>query len=307
MSKNKHKANEGTSEYSKKRARTIERLLARSQEMPANVRNDLERELDGLKTTIADKSFQRLRSAMISKYHMVRFFGKSLLAWPLLQLLTWPCSERRKAMRRIKTLRRKIQESTDPAETKALEAELHVAHVDETYTQYYPHAEAYVSLYENSKAGSAAGKEADDEGDNAAASTKAKPPMWSVIEKTMEEGPTALRNLRERRPADKPEGHASGAATSTSSASKPNKKKQNSGQDKIHDQKLTDQRPVAAKSEAPQKAPTHGRPAATPAATQKDGKQPLNRRERRKLMHEALAAKKEEEEDQADGGGFFDF
>ena len=73
---NKHKAKEGSSEFAKKRVRNIERLLQRKSDLPANVRNDLERELASHKVDIADKSFQRKRSAMISKYHMVRFFGK---------------------------------------------------------------------------------------------------------------------------------------------------------------------------------------------------------------------------------------
>jgi hypothetical protein len=77
QSKTKHRPNEGTSTWAKKRTRTIERLLNRNQELPANVRNDLERELGALKATVSDKSFQKLRSAMISKYHMVRFFGTS--------------------------------------------------------------------------------------------------------------------------------------------------------------------------------------------------------------------------------------
>lgn len=73
--KSKHRPNEGSSEWSKKRARTIDRLLKRNQDLPANVRNDLERELAALKTTVSDKAHQKKRSAMISKYHMVRFFG----------------------------------------------------------------------------------------------------------------------------------------------------------------------------------------------------------------------------------------
>lgn len=75
-SKGKHKAKEGTLEYSKKRARTIERLFQRNQDLPADIRNDMERELTAHKAAVADKSFQKRRSAMISKYHMVRFFGE---------------------------------------------------------------------------------------------------------------------------------------------------------------------------------------------------------------------------------------
>ena len=73
--KGKGKAKEGSSEYAKKRARAIERLLKRNQEVPADVRNDLERELAAHKSTVAERTFQKRRSAMISKYHMVRFFG----------------------------------------------------------------------------------------------------------------------------------------------------------------------------------------------------------------------------------------
>lgn len=74
--KTKHKPNEGSIEWAKKRARTIERLLKRNQDLPANVQNDLERELAAHKVTVEDKTFHKKRSAMISKYHMVRFFGK---------------------------------------------------------------------------------------------------------------------------------------------------------------------------------------------------------------------------------------
>lgn len=72
----KPKAREGSTGYSRKRARNIERLLQRKNDLPANVQNDMQRELSAHKTTVSDRSFQRKRSAMISKYHMVRFFGK---------------------------------------------------------------------------------------------------------------------------------------------------------------------------------------------------------------------------------------
>lgn len=75
MGKGKHRAKEGSIEYAKKRSRAIERLFAKKDDLPAQVRNDLERELATHKATVEDKSFQKRRSAMISKYHMVRFFG----------------------------------------------------------------------------------------------------------------------------------------------------------------------------------------------------------------------------------------
>lgn len=74
--KGKGKPKEGSNVWSKKRIRAIERLLQRDQGMPQDARNGLERELNGLKSNVSDNSFQKTRSAMISKYHMVRFFGK---------------------------------------------------------------------------------------------------------------------------------------------------------------------------------------------------------------------------------------
>ena len=71
----KSKGKEDSMSWVRTRARNIERLLQKNQDLPANVQNDLERELAAHKVSIADKAFQRKRSAMISKYHMVRFFG----------------------------------------------------------------------------------------------------------------------------------------------------------------------------------------------------------------------------------------
>lgn len=62
----------------KKRARAIERLLARDNlKIPANKQNELERELAAHKERIAEARAKKERSKMIQKYHMVRFFGMS--------------------------------------------------------------------------------------------------------------------------------------------------------------------------------------------------------------------------------------
>ena len=61
----------------KKRARALERLLARDNvKIPADKQNELERELAAHKQRIAEAIARRHRSRMIQKYHMVRFFGK---------------------------------------------------------------------------------------------------------------------------------------------------------------------------------------------------------------------------------------
>jgi hypothetical protein len=65
----------------KKRARTIERLLAKTEKdglkLPSNKQRDLERELAAHKDRIQDARTKKDRSKMIQKYHMVRFFGMS--------------------------------------------------------------------------------------------------------------------------------------------------------------------------------------------------------------------------------------
>ncbi|KEY74171.1 hypothetical protein S7711_00331 [Stachybotrys chartarum IBT 7711] len=255
LGKGKHKANQGTSEHSKKRARAIERLISKNSDLPANVRNDLERELAAHRATIADKAFQKLRSSMITKYHKARFL------------------ERKKAMRRIKTLRRKVEENSDPNQTETLEQELHVAEVDEAYTLNFPHAEPYVSLYEYVMPTNAA----EGEASTPKAELKAeKPPLWSTIEKALQDGPHALRNIRERRPAD--------LAGTAPPKARPAKE------------------PSAPRA-APKKQPDQHPRTQGAADAQRNGKQPLNRRERRRLLHQAGATAGESDDDE---GGFFE-
>ncbi|KAI9903390.1 hypothetical protein N3K66_002742 [Trichothecium roseum] len=261
--KAKHRAKEGSIEYSKKRIRNIERLFQRNADLPSDVRNDLERELATHKATVSDKGFQKRRSALISKYHMVRFF------------------ERKKAMRLVKQLKRKIEGAQDPAETEQLQQHLHIAQVDEAYTVHHPHAEPYISLYGGSKS---TDKDDEDDDDAESKTPKAKamlederPPMWKTVEQAMEQGPEALRALRERRTADE------GSAVTTQRAKKPKTS-------------------VVAQPAPAEKKQAVSTPKPTPAPKQaKDGKQVMNRRERRKLMREA-----QDEEKEDDGEGFFD-
>ncbi|KAJ4304466.1 rRNA-processing protein efg1 [Collariella sp. IMI 366227] len=164
----------------KKRARAIERLLARENlKLPANKQKDLERELAAHKQRIEDSRNKKERSNMIQKYHMVRFF------------------ERKKAMRFAKQLEKKVAQATEPEEIIQLKADLHVAQVDTDYAIYFPFMETYVSLY----AGATSGDKDEKEEKGAAARylRTPRPPMWSVIEKTREEGKHALERLQNRR------------------------------------------------------------------------------------------------------------
>lgn len=59
----------------KKRVRDIERQFANGVELPADVQQNLERELAHCKRQVEDLQYKKKRNKMISKYHKVRFFG----------------------------------------------------------------------------------------------------------------------------------------------------------------------------------------------------------------------------------------
>lgn len=183
-----------------------------------------------------------------------------------------------------------MEQNPDADDIEDLRRQLHIAKVDEAYTMYHPHVEPYISLYGSQKA------EGNDEEEDAADASETKqtpiakaalnserPPMWSVVEKTMEEGLDALKQLRERRsagdsaPAPKKYRAAANKAASNNTEPRPQAKK---AQEQKH--------PVSAKD-----------------TTGKQGKeQPqLNRRERRRLMREAMPENKSDDDDD---GGFFE-
>ncbi|KAH7188786.1 uncharacterized protein B0J16DRAFT_413211 [Fusarium flagelliforme] len=272
QSKSKHRPNEGTSTWAKKRTRTIERLLNRNQELPANVRNDLERELGALKATVDDKSFQKLRSAMISKYHMVRFF------------------ERKKASRLARQLRKKIDqtESTETEELEELKRDLHIAEVDEAYTQHFPHAEPYISLYTNAKSEKQEEEKDDDKLDYTPLKQRGllhteRPPIWSEVEQAMKDGFHALRNIRERRPAE---------------VTEPTKPERN--QNKANASTNKDKTVPVAKAQPKKETKP------TPYTKGKPGAAPKNRRERRLAERQGAQPVVTNDDDDSDEGGFFE-
>jgi hypothetical protein len=106
--KKRHSFKEGTTNWTRKRARTIERRLMKDQDLPANVRRELERELKAHKSTIEDASLDKQRKKMISKYHMVRFFGMPSLLYietPTLQHVADHCGGAQKSVKRPPGLR----------------------------------------------------------------------------------------------------------------------------------------------------------------------------------------------------------
>lgn len=167
----------------KTRARTIQRRLQKQpgdeKPMPANVQKDLERELVALKQRIQEALDKRLRSNMIGKYHMVRFF------------------ERKKAQRLVKKIQKELGEAKDPDEIAKLQKDLHIAQVDVNYAIYFPFLEQYVSLYPSA---AKASKETGDAPMAELALHAERPPMWATVEEAMEQGERALVRLQNRRP-----------------------------------------------------------------------------------------------------------
>ena len=82
--KKKHNPQVGSKSWAKKRIRDIERRFKLGKDIPADVRNELDRELATHRATLLGTKHTGRRSAMIKKYHMVRFFGASLSARELL-------------------------------------------------------------------------------------------------------------------------------------------------------------------------------------------------------------------------------
>jgi hypothetical protein len=188
-------------------------------------------------------------------------------------------------MRLSKQLRRKIEKCEDDKEKERLEQDLHIAEVDEAYAQYFPLAEPYISIYPNARA-----QESDDTEEGKAAIAQAalraeRPPMWKEVEKAMLEGPRALNELRERRPQQDSRQQPRKAPAAYS---KPTNSKNQTGLE-------------AFKSRPQPKASTTTMPATKPNG------QPLNRRERRKLMHKGMPVVQQSDgEDDDDEGGFLE-
>ncbi|KAK7717534.1 hypothetical protein SLS64_003027 [Diaporthe eres] len=164
----------------KRRARNIERRFAKGDDLPADVKQKLDRELVQCKAQIDEITHKKRRHDMISKYHRVRFF------------------ERKKAERLRKKLKKQADEATDPEEKASIEADLHIADVDYHYTRYFPFLERYESLYTASE--ESKGDEAEGQPAAIRALHSERPAMWKVVEEAMRNGQAALEELQERRP-----------------------------------------------------------------------------------------------------------
>lgn len=86
----------------------------------------------------------------------------------------------------MKKLRKQLISTESNEEVQRLAAQMHIVEVDLNYTQYHPLNETYISLYPPT-----------DSKDEVVGEERPKPPMWSEVERAMEEG--TLDRLRNRR------------------------------------------------------------------------------------------------------------
>ncbi|KAL9085234.1 MAG: hypothetical protein Q9165_007668 [Trypethelium subeluteriae] len=136
----------------KERIRDIKRVLSHVQDMPADRRVELERELNTKQFDLEIAQSDKHKQEMVGRYHMVRFFGTKTLnflhQYP--QLLTHS-SEKQKASRFLKKARKLVDSVTTPRDIAIAGQEYHAAKIDLDYATYFPLDLPYVSLYPTNK------------------------------------------------------------------------------------------------------------------------------------------------------------
>ncbi|CDM33376.1 hypothetical protein DTO013E5_9854 [Penicillium roqueforti] len=248
----------------KKRIRDVKRLLNKI-DLSADARILQERALAGYEQDLADETTRRERSSLIKKYHFVRFLDRKTATKELGRLT-----------------RREKEEGLDSKQKARLAAKIHQCRVNLNYTIYYPLTEKYISIYPNGKPDAT-----DPKTELQTQETKsddAKPPLWSVVEKCMEEKTLDLLRegkLRINANGEKIQAPSSGTATATDTHKEKSKKKD---QQKDTDATQKDKHVSKDKNSSKKEKPVHN--------------------ERAAKKHEAPQQANAEDEDDSDGGFF---
>ncbi|KAI9703006.1 MAG: 18S rRNA maturation protein [Bogoriella megaspora] len=135
----------------KDRIRDIKRVLGHSENLPANQKVDLERELASLEYDVQTAQSERRKQEIIGRYHMVRFFGmhSNLVMRGGHRLID--AIDRQKATRRLKKAHKEANAATNPEDKTAAQKRVRIAEVDLNYAIYYPLGLPYVSLFPTKK------------------------------------------------------------------------------------------------------------------------------------------------------------
>lgn len=167
----------------KSQVRSLKRLLARNEGLPADVRIEKERALTSARHELAVAERAKQRSEMIGKYHKIRFF------------------DRQKATKRLKRARKELQGCEQDSERRAeLQRQVEDCEVDVNYAQYYPLDTDYVSLFPRMKddqgaRGDENHKVRQDDKQDSAVERKGDQDMWREVRECMASGKLdALRN-----------------------------------------------------------------------------------------------------------------
>lgn len=169
----------------KSQIRSLKRLLEHSDDLPATVRVEKERALQSAQHDLVRAQQAQEKSAMISRYHKIRFF------------------DRQKATKRLKRARKALKSRVDEGgECEDLVRAVEDAEVDVNYAMYCPLHLPYVSLFPTRKRRGQAeddgeNDEVSNEDDTAEQERQGDPQMWEVVKQCMADGTLdALRNGR---------------------------------------------------------------------------------------------------------------
>ncbi|KAI5284157.1 18S rRNA maturation protein [Ascosphaera aggregata] len=159
----------------KDKIRDVRRLLAKSGNLPADVRVEKERVLQQYESDLAEVEARKKRSAMTGKYHFVRFLERKTAS---------------KALNRFKKTRDAVRDADgeDSPALKELDEKVRIAEIDYNYTIYSPLTEKYISLYPKSQ-GSKDGDNSNIQNEFKTKEEKVltadKPPLWHVVAQCM--------------------------------------------------------------------------------------------------------------------------
>lgn len=102
--------------------------------------------------------------------------------------MTLRLPDRKTATKELNRLQRREKEpDLNPSQKERLAKKIQTARVNLNYTVYYPLTEKYISLYPKSKDQKSGETSADSDPATEPASKSAKPALWSVVAKCMEE------------------------------------------------------------------------------------------------------------------------
>ena len=175
----------------KSKIRDLTRALEHA-DLPADVRVEKERALAGYAQDLENALEEKRKRELIKRYHMVRFVGMSSSIYCSVTLgdlrANGECKERQKATRHVKKLQKRLLATPpDTPDHEQLEASLHLAQVDLNYTLYYPLSQKYEALFPRKEEIKSENMENGD--------PIAKPAMWEVVKRCMEDG--TLDSLRD--------------------------------------------------------------------------------------------------------------